>query len=319
VPQEPKRTRVTPHVIDERYTRAAWLRPTELHQSRWTHATRDAYLERAKGAPARLPAGADFASGMGAMLTHDEATPLVHRFAEPELVGGRGGYVGLRPNVRPTLRERPQSARGAADFCRPQLCQVRPGAGVDAGHVRDRTLWRMAGLELRDAAPAGALRRAGGVLRFDVLFEHQPIDQPRSIATAAKLLYYLEDDSVQINLPADPFDTGATPNEFGLRGGRVFLRRARVVDGEGALALDVGRDLALGKTVTIHGRAFALVDCDAFTREFLERLHGGEPAETAPRIAPPALDERERLRAIVAGGARPFGARTSHSGHRMLW
>ncbi|KAG8463012.1 hypothetical protein KFE25_001785 [Diacronema lutheri] len=198
---EPKRTRVAPHELDGRYTRAAWLLPAELHQDRWTHATRDAHLAAAKAAAP--PRGEDFASGVAACLAHDGATPLVSRRADAEIVAGLGGHVGLRPSVRPTLRARPQSARGEADFCRPQLCRARPGTTIGAGHVRDRTLWAMAALDARHAPPAGGARGDGGVLRFDCAFDHVSIGATRAVRAPATLLYYLEDDSVQINLPKE--------------------------------------------------------------------------------------------------------------------
>ncbi|KAJ1639520.1 hypothetical protein T492DRAFT_935659 [Pavlovales sp. CCMP2436] len=294
---ESKRTAVDPHVLDDRYTRAAWLQPNELHQSRWTQATRDAYLANAKRAT--LPAGTDCASGVAACLTQDSDLPLVRLENEQELVRGRGGIPGLRQTVRPTLRERPPSARGAAEHCRPQLCQVRPGTVGGAGNdVRDRTLWQMAGLSARDPAPAGGVRRQGGVLRFDCAFDYQPLDARYAIRAPATLLFYLEDDSLQINLPKDPdfappqsltfiYQVAfgkqdapkSLPNEYGDRRGRVWLKRARILESDGSLVVRADRDLNIGRTVQIHARTYEILGCDAYTRGLLERLHGHVPAD----------------------------------------
>lgn len=277
----PKQTRVAPHELDGRYTRAAWLLPAELHQDRWTHATREAYLAAAKNRPP--PRGEAYASGVAACLAHEAETPLVHAAPEGEVVAGRGGFVGLRPSVRPTLRSRPQSARGEAWFGRPQLLQTHAReAGADAGRatsVRDRTLWGMAGLETRHVAPAGGTRPPGPVLLFDCAFEHFPIDAPHPVRTLATLYYYTEDDSIQINLPRA---AGANqPNEFGDRRGCVFLKRARVLKRDGSLAVRLDRDLNVGSTVEIHARRFEIVGCDANTRAVLSRLHPAVP-EDAP-------------------------------------
>lgn len=294
---EPKRTRVAPHTLDERYTRAAWLLPAELHQDRWTHATRDAYIAAAKGA--RPPRGEDFASGVAACLAHDGATPLVGRAPDAEIVPGRGGVVGLRPAVRPTLRERPASARGDASFGRAQLCQAQPGARGGAGtSVRDRKLWAMAGLgRAADPPAAGGARGPTGVLRFDCAFDHFPIDAPFPVRAPATLYYYLEDDSIQINLNKDPFAAreggdGGGPNAYGDSRGRVLLKRACVLGADGSLALRLERDLNVGASVRIHGRAYEVTGCDASTRALLQKLHAHVP----PDAPAPLSDKGGRAR-----------------------
>lgn len=287
VADEPKRTAVEPHEIDGRYTRAAWNRPHELHQSRWTHGTREEYVRRARAAGP--PAGTDYASGVAACLTHELGTPLIHRHVEG-LVPGYGCVFGLRPPRDPAP---PDTLDGGAFHRRPQLCQKRPHTVGDAGVVRDRALWTAAGLATNRTTPARPRQLSGAVLAFDVAFDHQPIDQPRALRIGAVLLYYLDDDSVQINLPLDPF-ADAAPNEYGERRGRVFLRRAPLLRADGSPALRLA-ELNVGANVTVHGRALDIVGCDPFTRSFLEDFYGG--AERVPADGPLPL-------AAKAGRAR---------------
>ncbi|KAI8464444.1 MAG: hypothetical protein J3K34DRAFT_526184 [Monoraphidium minutum] len=71
------------------------------------------------------------------------------------------------------------------------------------------------------------------------------------------LYYYLADDSLQVTEPQQ--------DNSGIQQG-IFVRRHQVPRDDGSGATLAPGDLAVGATVTVYGRTFFLVDCDAYTR-----------------------------------------------------
>eukprot|EP00761_Pharyngomonas_kirbyi_P006257 gb/GECH01006263.1/.p1 GENE.gb/GECH01006263.1/~~gb/GECH01006263.1/.p1 ORF type:complete len:549 (+),score=116.52 gb/GECH01006263.1/:1-1647(+) len=114
------------------------------------------------------------------------------------------------------------------------------------------------------------------VLRFYAYFKepvHESPDEQQRVRKC-RIYYFLEDDTLEIVEPRQ--------DNSGLCQG-VMMRRHRVPK-EGCEAdYILMDDLNVGAEVTIYGKTFRLVDCDQFTREFLEGLgvEVGEP-ETYP-------------------------------------
>jgi len=77
------------------------------------------------------------------------------------------------------------------------------------------------------------------------------------------ILYYLDDNTIQVNEPSQE-NSGIT------QGGKLaFLRRHAIPKGGGQF-FSVS-DLQLGTDITFYGRAFRIIDCDAFTSDFHQK------------------------------------------------
>ena len=97
------------------------------------------------------------------------------------------------------------------------------------------------------------------VLRFYGYFTQEMDQSPKETFTIRKtdLLYYLEDDTIQINEPI-------VPNSGMMQG--TFLRRQKVQNKNGE-CLNF-EDFAIGKSVEIYSRDFYIYDCDECTRKW---------------------------------------------------
>merc|ERR1711959_312670 len=84
------------------------------------------------------------------------------------------------------------------------------------------------------------------------------------------LLYYLEDDTIQVNEPKE--------ENSGIPQGQL-VKRHHVPKGRGDFFTVV--DFHLGSDLTFYGRTFRVVDCDAFTAQFFQEngLELGEPED----------------------------------------
>eukprot|EP00051_Salpingoeca_urceolata_P016671 m.223208 g.223208 ORF g.223208 m.223208 type:complete len:552 (+) comp18748_c0_seq2:177-1832(+) len=88
-----------------------------------------------------------------------------------------------------------------------------------------------------------------------------------------KMYYYLEDDTLCLIEPAVP--------NSGLPQGKL-LKRQKVPKGKDSGSTWHWKDLNVGVTLTIYGRAFRFTDCDAFTADYLTRngIVLNDPEET---------------------------------------
>jgi len=120
-----------------------------------------------------------------------------------------------------------------------------------------------------------------------------------------KLLYYLEDDTIQM---IEPKVDCSGLHVFASAGGlqdkgmsSCILRRHRVpIFSENGPAYLTDAHLRLGENVTIYGTTYRLTDCDPFTREYYQSIGNPQPLEYSPQEAP--KDAFENLRALRTHG-----------------
>ncbi|CAG0901907.1 unnamed protein product [Darwinula stevensoni] len=77
---------------------------------------------------------------------------------------------------------------------------------------------------------------------------------------AVKVLYHLEDDTIQVR------ESLSSPSH--IPQGTIFRRQKMPKSSGGHYSLE---DMNVGRRLDVHGRRVHLVDCDAFTRRFLSR------------------------------------------------
>ena len=135
----------------------------------------------------------------------------------------------------------------------------------------------------------------GQTLAFEAYFVEPAVDG-RDRPRRCVLRYYLEDGTVDVCEPK-------TDNS-GLEQGRL-LKRHRAVAANGAPLTHA--DFVVGGVLSLYGRAYHIVGCDAFTRDFLVR----EGFVVAPDgIAPRALvDEGPGVLGTIGMGVRGVGGR----------
>eukprot|EP00047_Mylnosiga_fluctuans_P003412 m.228993 g.228993 ORF g.228993 m.228993 type:complete len:742 (-) comp11834_c0_seq1:88-2313(-) len=113
------------------------------------------------------------------------------------------------------------------------------------------------------------------VLRFEAYFQEAVVERrdESNRVRAVKILFYLEDDTVQVIEPA--------VQNSGLPQG-TLLRRHRVPkpapNDDQFYTVD---DFNVGKDITIYGRLYTLFACDPFTRTFLTKLGVRVPEDSS--------------------------------------
>lgn len=135
----------------------------------------------------------------------------------------------------------------------------------------------------------------GQTLAFEAYFVESAVDG-RDRPRRCVLRYYLEDGTVDVCEPK-------TDNS-GLEQGRL-LKRHRAMAANGAPLTHA--DFVVGGVLSLYGRAYRIVGCDAFTRDFLVR----EGFVVAPDgVAPRALvDEGPGVLGTIGMGVRGVGGR----------
>lgn len=100
------------------------------------------------------------------------------------------------------------------------------------------------------------------VLSFDGYFSESVPEArwERERIRRVKVLFYLEDDTMQVN--------ELVPPNGGLRSG-TLVRRHRVPRGAGSDEHFTVADLNVGEAISVYGKHIQLTDCDAFTADFL--------------------------------------------------
>jgi hypothetical protein len=136
----------------------------------------------------------------------------------------------------------------------------------------------------------------GQTLNFEAFFV-QPAVDGRDRVRRCVLRFYLEDGTADVCEPK-------TDNS-GLAQGRL-LKRHKAVNGATGAPL-THRDFVVGGSLKLYGVDYAVVACDAFTREFLTR----EGIDVAPdSTTPPALiDEGPGVLGTIGMGVRGVGGR----------
>ena len=136
----------------------------------------------------------------------------------------------------------------------------------------------------------------GQPLNFEAFFV-QPAVDGRDRVRRCVLRFYLEDGTADVCEPK-------TDNS-GLAQGRL-LKRHKAVNGATGAPL-THRDFVVGGSLKLYGVDYAVVACDAFTREFLTR----EGIDVAPdSTTPPALiDEGPGVLGTIGMGVRGVGGR----------
>lgn len=132
------------------------------------------------------------------------------------------------------------------------------------------------------------LRYHNQVLRFFAYFtEEVPYSQEESKRhRRVHILHYLEDSTTQIIEPR---------RGDGILQG-VLVKRSRIIDAQSL------QDLIVGRTISIHGRSYRLVDADPFTREFF-----ASRGVVQPEAIPIPQDDIDAFRALKS---KPSGLST---------
>ncbi|CAF3034459.1 unnamed protein product [Rotaria sp. Silwood2] len=124
------------------------------------------------------------------------------------------------------------------------------------------------------------------VLRFFGYFKQTIHESPNEYfrVRPVKILYYLEDDSVEI--------LEEVQENSGIPQGKL-IRRHRFPKNDQGETYNF-RDINLGQNLSVYGKVFRICDCDAFTREWLESegIHVNQ-SELIPRD--PYLTKRHQI------------------------
>mmetsp|Transcript_336 Transcript_336/g.352 ORF Transcript_336/g.352 Transcript_336/m.352 type:complete len:610 (-) Transcript_336:425-2254(-) len=130
------------------------------------------------------------------------------------------------------------------------------------------------------------------VLRFNAYFKEAVTESYEENHRIRKcvIYLYLEDESIHVAEPKQ--------QNSGIPQG-VFLKRHRIPkDNGGFYGMD---DLGIGREVTFYARTFYVVDCDPFTRQFLENS-GVEVGTPMPYPDEPIEAYRASLKKVRSGG-----------------
>lgn len=100
------------------------------------------------------------------------------------------------------------------------------------------------------------------VLKFDAYFKEAVHESPNEYyrVRPVEIFYYLEDDSIAVIEPM--------VENSGMPQGKLIKRQTLPKNDQGATWH--WTDLNIGMNVVFYGRTFRLVDCDTFTKDFLE-------------------------------------------------
>lgn len=142
------------------------------------------------------------------------------------------------------------------------------------------------------------------VLRFDAYFQeavHESRQETFRIRRCV-IYYYLEDDSIHVSEPK--IENSGIPQ--GERKGVIFLKRHRIPKSTNDFYSL--QDLNIGAQPNFYGRVFRLVDCDEFTRNFLDKIGVtvGEP-EALPED--PYNKNRDAIRGQITQNQKYFHPR----------
>jgi len=136
------------------------------------------------------------------------------------------------------------------------------------------------------------------VLRFEGFFV-EPVFERReeqSRVRKCKILYYLEDDTIQVNEPAQ--------ENSGIPQGTLIRRHRIPKPAPNDDQVYTVADLNLGNEVSLYSKTIRIIKCDKFTENFLTKLGiRVNPTEDYPQDA--YSDTREALKANVAP-KRPY-------------
>ena len=134
------------------------------------------------------------------------------------------------------------------------------------------------------------------VLRWNAYFKESVTESAAENHRVRKcvIYMYLEDESIYVGEPRQP-NSGIPQGSF--------LKRHRIPRDDSGASFGVG-DVNVGSIVTFYGRAFRVVSCDAFTREYLRSV-GHEQAEDEPMPDEPIEAYRATLRKDVVMNPYP--------------
>eukprot|EP00210_Caulerpa_lentillifera_P006079 g5808.t1 len=106
------------------------------------------------------------------------------------------------------------------------------------------------------------------VLRFYGYFVESVVESPVEDHRVRKIViyYYLADDSIHVEEPKQ--DNSGLPQG-------VFFKRSKILKKDGSPY--TAADIRVGENVCFNGRSFKVVDCDTYTRSYLEETLGYTP------------------------------------------
>mmetsp|Transcript_2910 Transcript_2910/g.11091 ORF Transcript_2910/g.11091 Transcript_2910/m.11091 type:complete len:739 (-) Transcript_2910:132-2348(-) len=109
------------------------------------------------------------------------------------------------------------------------------------------------------------------VLRFYCYFREGVVESANENSRVRRcvLYYYLEDDTIHVSEPRQ--DNSGIPQGS-------LIKRHRIPKPDDPNVFYSIEDLNIGEEVTLYGKTFRIVDCDKFTRDFLEMV--GVPVST---------------------------------------
>lgn len=175
---------------------------------------------------------------------------------------------------------------------KPKFCKVpkdpptwRDGETLPRAHTRDSFYLPPKTEESKPSWDANC----GQVLRFFGFFREAVAESNLEAHRVRKITvyYYLEDDTMHVGEPSQENSGMGTRTDVvtGKNHPGVIIRRHRVPreDGEGDQGYFTPADLAVGKSITIYGKTFQLIDCDEFTRAYFgDRGTPLAPSEPCP-------------------------------------
>nr|CAG4714695.1 unnamed protein product [Naegleria fowleri] len=128
------------------------------------------------------------------------------------------------------------------------------------------------------------------VLRFYAYFKEgvheSPVEQSR--VRKCVIFYYLEDDTMHISEPKQ--DNSGIPQGTLVKRHRIPRDR---IQGNSNVYYTID-DLNVGREITVYGKTFRIVDCDAFTRDFFNGI-GVEVPEPEPYPGDQYTEKRESI------------------------
>lgn len=229
------------------------------------------------------------------MAFNQTSVDMQKTFKLPLLPGNTCGQELLRRNFRKT-----QVLSGNGE----RTHQKQPSIPVDFSTTLASTQGKLNGslgassqAQQTQGSTADAQSLDRKVLRYYGYYKEavQESSVEKSRIRKITLCYFLEDDTISVSEPRQ--------DNSGIAFQGTMVKRHQIPSADGSGAHITFDQLAVGATISFYGRTFFLIDCDAFTRGFMESLgvHVAAPLElpaddyTASRNRP-----REKIQESMA-------------------
>ncbi|KXS22017.1 DUF1126-domain-containing protein [Gonapodya prolifera JEL478] len=139
------------------------------------------------------------------------------------------------------------------------------------------------------------------VLGFDAYFKQSVYESTEQYhLRRVKIQYYVEDDSIAVVEP--PVENSGIPQG-------ILIKRQRLP--KSSSEFYTVRDLNLATSVTFYGRTFRIVNCDEFTRRYMEETEHVLLNAPEPMPEDPYVSQRARLKNGGRGASAHGGANSA--------